>query len=287
MRSFKIILTSFALLLTATFVIRPTIAALELQGGSGLGSESTGPARLPRLSPQWPQVPLVPVEQRVFEMVNEERAKLDLTPLQVDATLMEIARGHSADMLERGFFDHVNPDGDGPADRVAQGHRRLIGAASENVWTGIRSEIIETEELAGRIMNGLMNSPGHRANILAENLTHLGVGVTRGPGRRVMTWQTMATQLFAEVAAYTVDPVPDSFSWGSLVNFSVSSGARIGRPERFDLWSIEEDRRVFGPGPVRQTRLHAPAGTYDLRFYFRVGSSLRFVIHSGPQVVVQ
>ncbi len=289
MRPFRFVLTFVALFLAATVWIEPTLVALEpptadltgslgIETSLGLPSDPTG---------QWPQVPLLDVEQRVFELVNEERAKLDMSQLLLDPALVRIARTHSADMLDRGFFDHVNPDGDGPADRVAQAHRRLIGGTSENVWTGIRSEIIETEELAGRIMNGLMNSPGHRANILTEKLTHLGVGVTRGPGRRVMTWQTMATQLFAEVAAYTADPVPESLQWGSMANFSIAAdSSRIGRPEMFDLWSKEEDRRVFGPEPTRRTQMRAPVGTYELRFYFRVGSTLRFAIHSGPRVVI-
>ena len=293
MRPVQFILTFLALFLATTVLIEPTIVALapptaDLAGH--LGIEPTDPGRPSGPTGptgQWPQVPLLNVEQRVFELVNEERAKRDMSPLLLDTTLVDIARTHSADMLDRGFFDHVNPDGDGPADRVAQAHRRLIGGTSENVWTGIRSEIIETEELAGRIMNGLMNSPDHRANILTEKLTHMGVGVTRGPGRRVLTWQTMATQLFAEVAAYTADPVPESFSWGHMANFSIDTeSSRIGRPEMFDLWSKEEDRRVFGPEPTRRTQMHAPVGTYELRFYFRVGSTLRFVIHSGPQVVI-
>ena len=104
-------------------------------------------------------------------------------------------------------------------------------------------------------MNGLMNSPGHRANILTEKLTHLGVGVTRGPGRRVMTWQTMATQLFAEVAAYTADPVPESLQWGSMANFSIAAdSSRIGRPEMFDLWSKEETDGFSDPNPPGEPR---------------------------------
>ena len=283
MRPFKLLLTVFALSLATFLLVEPTIAGLAPTTGFPVSPGGEPPGG----SAQWPQVTLLPVEQRVFEMVNEERAEIDLPPLLPDITLVQIARTHSADMLERGFFDHINPDGDGPADRVANSHRTLIGAASENVWMGIKSEIMETEELAGRIMTGLMNSSGHRANILAERLTHLGVGVTRGPGRRVMTWQTMATQLFADVAAYTTDPVPESIEWGTLTDFStISESSRIGRPEKFDLWSVEEDRRVFGPESVKRAQLHAPPGTYDLRFYFRIGSSLRFVIHSGPKVVV-
>ena len=66
------------------------------------------PALLP---PQWPRVFLSDVEQLLLEMVNEERIQRGISSLQFEPKLMEIARVHTTDMMERRFFAHDNPDG--------------------------------------------------------------------------------------------------------------------------------------------------------------------------------
>ena len=111
-------------------------------------------------SPQWPQVFLSGVEGYLLEMVNEERTRRGLAFLEFEPQLKEIARAHTTDMMERRFFAHVNPDGEGPADRVARSHRRLVGTSAENIWRGSRSDIPGDRETAKQIMNSLMNSPG-------------------------------------------------------------------------------------------------------------------------------
>ncbi len=242
------------------------------------------PALLP---PQWPRVFLSDVEQLLLEMVNEERIQRGIASLQFEPKLMEIARAHTTDMMERRFFAHDNPDGEGPADRVARAHRQLIGTSAENLWRGSRSDIPRDKELAEDIMDSLMNSPGHRVTILAEDLTHLGVGVSREPGLMVNTWETRATQLFAEVAAYTKEPVPESLGWAALANFSITLGGREGDAELFDLWSPDENRSVFGPVPVRMARLLAQEGMYQIRFYFRQGSGHQYVVHFGPRLEIR
>jgi hypothetical protein len=190
-------------------------------------------------------------------------------------------------MMERLFFAHVNPDGDGPADRVARGHRRLVGSSAENLWRGSRSDILSDRDSAEQIMNSLMNSPGHRETILTGELTHLGVGVSREPGLKVGTWETKATQLFAQAAGYTRTPVPESYSWGAMTNLSITSGGPEGDADLFDIWSTETHRTVFGPAPIRMSRLLAPEGIYRIRFYFRRGSRPQYAIHFGPQVEIQ
>ncbi len=238
-------------------------------------------------SAQWPQVFLVGVEGFLLEMVNEERTERGLASLDFEPQLKEIARAHTTDMMVRRFFAHVNPDGEEPADRVARSHRRLVGTSAENIWRGSRSDIPGDRETAKQIMNSLMNSPGHRANILAEDLTHLGVGVSREPGLKVDTWETKATQLFAKVAVYTRNPVPESYGWGATANLSVTSGGREGEAELFDLWSAEQDRSVFGPAPIRIARMLAREGTYRIRFYFRLGTSHQYAVHFGPRVEIK
>lgn len=106
-------------------------------------------------------------EATMLRLVNEERAKNGLKPLLPDAELREVARDHARDMLARGYFSHDTPEGDDPFDRMDSA-KIVFTTAGENL------AFAPTVELAHI---GLMNSPGHRANILEEDFGHLGIGV--------------------------------------------------------------------------------------------------------------
>ena len=110
------------------------------------------------------------LEARMLQMVNEERAKEGLAPLQADPEMANVARKHSADMFARGYFAHINPDGEDPFDRMRKEGVRFV-TAGENL------ALAQTLIMAH---NGLMNSPGHRANILHKSFGRLGIGVLDG-----------------------------------------------------------------------------------------------------------
>jgi uncharacterized protein YkwD len=116
------------------------------------------------------------LEARMLEMVNLERTKQGLQPLKADPELTEVARAHSRDMFARGYFSHVNPDGRDAFDRMREGHVRFL-TAGENL------ALASTVTAAHR---GLMNSPGHRANVLRPQFGRLGVGVLEGGRHGVM-----------------------------------------------------------------------------------------------------
>ncbi|MGW4735275.1 CAP domain-containing protein [Streptomyces shenzhenensis] len=118
----------------------------------------------------------------VVELTNRERGRARLAPLAVDPLLTAAAQAHSADMVARDFYSHTSPEGSQPWDRAAAAgsRRRTIG---ENIACGQRS--------AAEVVEGWMNSPGHRANILKPDFTHIGVGFVGG-GRTGTYW----TQLF-------------------------------------------------------------------------------------------
>jgi uncharacterized protein YkwD len=126
-------------------------------------------------------------EQRVFELTNIERANHGLPALIWNENLASAALAHSTDMAVRGFFDHTSPDGIGPSARAREhGHARSAG---ENIYIGPQSP----EEA----VQGWMNSPGHRANILNPNWRYLGVG-TFGIGE-IGSWQGLYwTQKFSQ-----------------------------------------------------------------------------------------
>lgn len=110
------------------------------------------------------------VEAAMLGLINHERTSRGLKPLVANEEAREVARAHSRDMFARGYFSHINPDGKDPFDRMEAGGVKYR-AAGENL------ALAPTLELAH---NGLMNSPGHRANILSPDFGTVGIGVIDG-----------------------------------------------------------------------------------------------------------
>jgi uncharacterized protein YkwD len=122
-------------------------------------------------------------EQRLVDLVNAERVKRGLGALTVDPLIVKVSRAHSADMLTRGYFAHITPEGLSPADRAD----RLA------VRYGIYGENIAFAPDVAIAHDGLMNSPGHRANILTEEFTRIGIGI-----QDAGVYGLMITQNFAD-----------------------------------------------------------------------------------------
>ncbi len=108
----------------------------------------------------------------VITIVNQKRAESGLEPLTECSTLDQSAQLHSQDMNARDFFDHTNPDGKSPSDRI-----RLTGffGNAKSRWTG--ENIAAGFNDAASVMAAWMKSPGHRANILNAKFTQLGIGI--------------------------------------------------------------------------------------------------------------
>lgn len=119
------------------------------------------------------------LEAQMLVLVNEERAKVGLPRLEPDPEMREVARKHSADMFERGYFAHKNPDDESPFDRMDEAKVKFK-TAGENLALAPTLKIAHT---------GLMNSPGHRANILQPNFGRVGIGILDGGRRGLMVTQ--------------------------------------------------------------------------------------------------
>jgi uncharacterized protein YkwD len=119
------------------------------------------------------------LEKRMLDLVNQERVAAGLNPLEADPELTEVARRHSADMFARGYFAHDTPEGTSPFDRMRAANVRFT-TAGENL------ALAPTIPVAH---NGLMNSPGHRANILRPEFGRVGIGVMDGGIRGLMISQ--------------------------------------------------------------------------------------------------
>ena len=119
------------------------------------------------------------LEDAMLDLVNAERQQRGLRPLKGDPVLAELARAHGRDMFARGYFSHVTPDGRDLGDRMRTARIGYL-AAGENLALA--------PTLAGA-HQGLMHSPGHRANILRPQFGRLGIGVLDGGRYGLMVTQ--------------------------------------------------------------------------------------------------
>ncbi|MEA3319239.1 MAG: CAP domain-containing protein [Bacillota bacterium] len=106
-------------------------------------------------------------EKKVVELTNAEREKQGLAPLKLDEELSKVAKEKSKDMQQNNYFSHNSPTYGSPFDMMKQ-FGVEYRTAGENIAQGQQSP----EE----VVNAWMNSEGHRANIMNENFTHIGVG---------------------------------------------------------------------------------------------------------------
>lgn len=150
------------------------------------------------------------VERHVYEMTNAQRESAGLGTLVRVQEIDSIAMGHSADMASRGYFAHESPQGAGPslrAELAGYECRKDFGAyytegLAENIFhTHTYSSYLTAgapltydwlegeEELAGQMVGGWMDSPGHRRNILDPQFDRIGIGVYITDDEQVLATQ--------------------------------------------------------------------------------------------------
>ncbi len=129
------------------------------------------------------------LEQELFGLLNRDRAAQGLPALAYDEQLADVARAHSLDMREHDFFTHESPRNGLLEDRMDR-----AGYLATEMRENLAIAATPT-----RAAHNLMESPGHRANVLATSVTHVGMGIVRGNAegdQRVLT----ITQVFAKPA---------------------------------------------------------------------------------------
>jgi len=139
------------------------------------------------------------LEKKIHDLINEQRRKNGLPPLNWDEELARIARYHSEDMAKRNYFAHESPEGEdletrykkfGYSCRIPVGN--LIYSGAENILLTYVYESYYYDVLTGEIteyvfntidgiaydtVNGWMSSEGHRRNILTPFFRKEGIGV--------------------------------------------------------------------------------------------------------------
>jgi uncharacterized protein YkwD len=106
----------------------------------------------------------------MFERINRDRSGRGHPPLAYDDRLAGVARAHALDMRTHRFFDHTSPTTGTLEDRLV---------AADIPCATARENLAESWEVQAA-QDGLLASPGHFENLMATDVTHVGVGVVRG-----------------------------------------------------------------------------------------------------------
>lgn len=155
-----------------------------------------------------PSISVQDLEQRVHSLINSERKTRGLSALGLDDRLSRIARDHSRDMASRSYFSHDSPEGRDFSFRYRkQGYScairtgNTIHSGAENIALGHVYRSIRTvngvasydwytpEQMARKTVQGWMNSPGHRRNILTPHWQNQGIGIAIAPDGTVYVTQ--------------------------------------------------------------------------------------------------
>lgn len=120
-------------------------------------------------------------ESEMLNLINQARAGDNLAPLTADTELANVARIKSQDMIDNNYFSHNSPTYGNPFDMLKNFGIKYI-KAGENIAGNVG--VKEAHE-------ALMNSPGHRKNIMSPDYTHIGIGIKEGG-----QYGNMFTQMF-------------------------------------------------------------------------------------------
>lgn len=117
----------------------------------------------------------------MLNLVNQERATAGLKPLTMELSVVKLARMKSQDMIDKSYFSHTSPTYGSPFDMMK----------TYGVTYRYAGENLAGNQTVERAHTALMNSEGHRANILNANFTHVGIGIVDGG-----PYGKMFTQMF-------------------------------------------------------------------------------------------
>jgi len=156
------------------------------------------PSQIQKTIIQKPEHDTSIIEKLVHQYTNEQRQQHGLNQLVSDRNLAKIAYGHSLDMATNDFFDHTNLKGLEPTDRADTARYSCTKNYGSYYTEGIAENIFQhnlynsisyingiptsydwntNDEIAYQVVDGWMNSPGHRDNILESNYDKEGIGV--------------------------------------------------------------------------------------------------------------
>ncbi len=205
-------------------------------------------------------------EARMRELVNRDRAAAGLGALVADPPLAAVARAHSQEMARTGQVGHVSPTTGDASDR----------AQRASIRTGLLLENIARAYGVAEAQAGLMNSPGHRANVLTPGVTHLGIGIELGAevgGRR----ELFVTQMFRRVP-----PPMEPVATVAAIRERLRAAGRFGDDGELDrIASGLASRLAAGTDPAAASRQTSAELAGVSARYSRVASMVTAVSEVG------
>lgn len=221
------------------------------------------------------------MEWRMLRLLNKDRKRNGLKPVRMQEDLRQVARRHSQDMAKKDYFDHINMKAQSPSDRLKLSGVTEVTSGENLAKIGGYGNPTQHAEI------GLMNSPGHRANILNPVFNCVGIGVILDSGKIYYFTQNFARrdlmikssipgriklkrglhlrgELFSEVAAILF-----RITRKKMVE-QESQQVIIPRDQKFDLWlSFKE------------------TGPYDVELFVDREGQGRFILVNSFEVAVR
>ncbi|SFE28413.1 CAP domain-containing protein [Nitrosomonas sp. Nm166] len=192
-------------------------------------------------------------EQYMLELINAERAKVGAQPLAFDGNLNEAAENHSSWMIATDTFSHTGAGGSSAGDRMEAAGYTFSGSWTwgENIaWRSTRTPSGLVDEVE-QLHTSLMNSSGHRANILNDNFREIGVGLEVGSYKSYEG--AFVTQDFARTGT-------NSFLTGVAFD-DLDGDKRYDINEGLGSFAVSAKNNTTGAITTVQT---SPAGGYEL-----------------------
>lgn len=154
------------------------------------------------------------VEREIHRLTNAMRAEKGVAPLQPLPELDSLARNHSINMAQNGFFSHSDPEGRSPFDRMEHFLPGLLtmGSAENIAMRGLSGD--DELMVALGLVTQWRNSPGHYSNIMNPAYRQLGVGIGTGSGN------VYATQNFTSALVMLETDLPKRAALGQSVKLS-------------------------------------------------------------------
>jgi uncharacterized protein YkwD len=210
-------------------------------------------------------------ERYLLELINKDRAASDVPELTLNVKLSAAAEGHNLWMLTSGSFSHTGEGGSTPGDRMKAAGYVFSGSWSwgENIaWGSTRSPSGYMDEVE-LLHRNLMNSAGHRANLLNANFKEIGLDLAIGmfQGRSA----AMVTENFARSSASNGGPLiptppapaPNADTTAPTVTLiSPSSGSTVSAPVTLTAQASDNVKVVkvefYRDGKLMKTDKRAP-----------------------------
>ncbi len=219
------------------------------------------------------------VEREMLELMNAARAKIGLAPLKLALDLNTAAENHSKWMLKQDEFSHTGAGGSSAGERMTD-----AGFEFQGSWSCAENLAVQSERGASGISDdvedlfkALMDSPGHRANILSEKYDYVGIDVSRG---NFDGWDAvMVTQNFASTEAIEGLDIYDRGK--GMLKGSATGDVLRGFGGSDDLFGFGGADKLYGGGGNDRLRgdagpdkLHGGSGT-DRAQYNAASSGVR------------